>query len=233
MENLQHILKPTDHTYDVLAMLSGGKDSVLMLYHLLNTHPDLKVLCITYDDGFLEPIARENAEKACQFFRLDHLTLRQDCEVFLEAYVGSDLAMTVDVYTFMEVFQHYFWSKISEMAKALGDIPVITGNIGYFSSEEFLPDQHKKSVAALTNLGMQFTPCQATFISYWAEENYPHGLSILKEIGWKSHADQVTDNSYLKEIQTEFNKSFPKPTLDAVAEQHWEQVTQPRFAKSS
>lgn len=230
MERLQHILKPTDGQYDVVAMLSGGKDSVLMLHDLVATHPGLRVLCVTYDDGFLGEHARRNVGVVCKHFHFDNLWIRFDCTAGVEAYVESALPQSVDIYTYLEVFQNVFWEKIRDIALSLGDLPVITGNIGYFSSECLLPEQYQSCVDFMAGRGFQVTPVNVTFVSYWAEETFPTDLSILKEIGWESSAGNNTDSLYINAVRARVNSEYPKKTLDDVVEEKWDELVRPRFS---
>lgn len=51
--------------YDCIVLLSGGKDSVYMLYYTVK-HLKLKPIAVTYDNCFYNNIAKENAETACK-----------------------------------------------------------------------------------------------------------------------------------------------------------------------
>jgi len=212
-------------------MLSGGKDSVLMLHDLWTTHPSLRVLCVTYDDGLLGAHAKRNVDTASSHFGHDSLILRHDCRPFLDAYLSSDLPRTVDVYTFLEVFQNLFWGKIQALARDLGGVPVVTGNLGYFSSEILLPDQHEKTVKFLLDTGFEIIPVDVDFISYWAEEPFPEDFSVLEDLGWESGAALDTDNSQVKALRAQLNAQYPKVTLDDRVREEWNTVTRPRFSR--
>jgi hypothetical protein len=60
--------------YDVLVPLSGGKDSVYVLYYAKKMLK-LKCLAVTFDNGFLSDHARKNIEKACTQLGVDHILL--------------------------------------------------------------------------------------------------------------------------------------------------------------
>jgi hypothetical protein len=212
-------------------MLSGGKDSVLMIHDLLTTHPGLRILCITYDDGFLEDMARRNVHRVAAYFRLDNLMIRQDCRKYVEAFLKTNLPQTVDIYTFLEVFQNIFWGKVQQIAQGLGNLPVITGNLGYFSSETMLPEQFQESLSFLAACGLTVPIADAEFISYWVEEPYPtdHHL-ILEEIKFESEIHDVTDNLHIRDLRIDWNGRYPKQTLDSVANSQWGEVTRPRFS---
>lgn len=58
--------------YDVLVPVSGGKDSIYILY-LLRKKYNLKCLAVTWDNGFLSELARENIKNACEILEVDHV----------------------------------------------------------------------------------------------------------------------------------------------------------------
>jgi hypothetical protein len=58
--------------YDVLVPISGGKDSIYILY-LLRKKYNLKCLAVTWDNGFLSNLARENIKNACEILEVDHI----------------------------------------------------------------------------------------------------------------------------------------------------------------
>jgi len=57
--------------YDVMVLLSGGKDSTYLLWYL-KEHYRLKPLAFTCDNGFLSPVAKTNIEQTLQKMRVDH-----------------------------------------------------------------------------------------------------------------------------------------------------------------
>jgi len=58
--------------YDVLVPVSGGKDSIYIMY-LLKKKYNLKCLAVTWDNGFLSDTARENIKNACEILDIDHI----------------------------------------------------------------------------------------------------------------------------------------------------------------
>jgi tRNA(Ile)-lysidine synthase TilS/MesJ len=57
--------KNQNSRYDAIFALSGGKDSVFTLYQLKSRYPDLRVLSILFDNGFISQTAIKNAKKIC------------------------------------------------------------------------------------------------------------------------------------------------------------------------
>ena len=61
--------------YDVLMAYSGGKDSTYTL-DLFRTKYNLKVLALTFDNGFISPFAIKNIIKITDALEVDHLFVR-------------------------------------------------------------------------------------------------------------------------------------------------------------
>ncbi|MBY0471911.1 hypothetical protein K2X30_12150 [bacterium] len=59
--------------YSAVLLLSGGKDSAYILERLRSERPDLRLLCITVDNGFMSPTAIKNAEYLCERLNVDLL----------------------------------------------------------------------------------------------------------------------------------------------------------------
>ena len=228
MNKLKHVLQKQNSTYDCVLMLSGGKDSVLALYNLIALY-NLRVLTITYDDGFLSDVAKKNIDVVTKRFDVDNFTLKHNMKNYVDRFLESELVKTVDINTFIEVFQNIFWKRVNDISILFGGIPIVTGNIGYFSSEGLLEEQYQTSKTFIQSLGLQIPQTDCVFISYWAEEDYTKDFEILKELGWTSGDELSTENSYIKNIRAKFNYLYPKTTLDDVIEENWEELTKPRF----
>ena len=63
--------------YDVLVPLSGGKDSIYILY-LCRKKYDLNCLAATWDNGSLTDHARINIKNACNTLGVDHVYYSSD-----------------------------------------------------------------------------------------------------------------------------------------------------------
>jgi hypothetical protein len=230
LQNLKWIFEQRGLPYDAILMLSGGKDSVLALYDIVNSC-DAKVLAITYDDGFLDDTAIKNIKTITitNHLKTDSMTLRKNMLEPVETFLKTDLIRSVDLNTFTEVFQCYFWKIVSDISTAFGGVPVVTGNIGYFSSEELLPEQWTAATNFARSLNVDVPSVNDTFISYWAEEPYTINTSLLMSLGWESNEGLSTEHSWLKEKRKKLNEMYPKKTLDNVIEQQYGYVTSPKF----
>ena len=68
------------YEYDALVGLSGGKDSAYVLYKLVREY-ELKVLVVTYENGFLTDFAKRNVESIVKKLGVDHFFHRPDWDV--------------------------------------------------------------------------------------------------------------------------------------------------------
>ena len=58
--------------FDVLVPLSGGKDSMYVLYYAVQKL-GMKCLAFTLNNGYLTPHARENIDRACRILGVEHV----------------------------------------------------------------------------------------------------------------------------------------------------------------
>ena len=77
--------KKQNQKYDALVPLSGGKDSTYIL-HLAVHKYKLRVLAMTYDNGFFNQIALDNIEQALNVTGADHVFCKTDPEVQRKVY---------------------------------------------------------------------------------------------------------------------------------------------------
>ncbi|MFP3853755.1 MAG: hypothetical protein ACLFWD_05615, partial [Anaerolineales bacterium] len=71
-------------------LISGGKDSSLLLHQLATQHPDLRIMTLLVDNGFMSPIALENAERVRAKFDVDHMIYR-----LKSSFVSKGFAFTL------------------------------------------------------------------------------------------------------------------------------------------
>ena len=79
---------------DALIAYSGGKDSTYTL-RLLKEHFNLKILAITFDHGFVSPMALENIRTVTNNLDIDHLYVRPGEKAICSLFVKS---ITSDIY---------------------------------------------------------------------------------------------------------------------------------------
>jgi hypothetical protein len=62
--------------YDVLVLFSGGKDSTYLLHRLRHEYPNIRVVTLLVDNGFLSPFALENASRIRERLDVDHISFK-------------------------------------------------------------------------------------------------------------------------------------------------------------
>lgn len=77
--------KQKKKTFDVLVPLSGGKDSMYVLY-LTVKELGLKPLAFTLDNGYLTQFARDNIDRACRILGVEHIYYCMDPEFMHEMF---------------------------------------------------------------------------------------------------------------------------------------------------
>lgn len=89
--------------YDALVMISGGKDSALLIYELKNRYPKLRLLTLTIDNSFMSPVALLNTKRLINNFAVPHLLYRPNPRFYQKAFAyaftnlrGLGCAETVD-----------------------------------------------------------------------------------------------------------------------------------------
>lgn len=69
---------PVGGKYDVIFALSGGVDSSYCLYRLKKEYPDLNILAVQFDNGFISETSIINAQKFCTLTKSTYLRLTLD-----------------------------------------------------------------------------------------------------------------------------------------------------------
>ena len=81
-------------SYDALMAYSGGKDSTYTL-RLLKENYGLRILAVTFDHGFVSPMALKNIRNITDILDIDHLAVRPGTETLCNVFKKS---MTMDIY---------------------------------------------------------------------------------------------------------------------------------------
>lgn len=71
--------------YHALLLLSGGKDSAYILHRLKREHPDLSILCVAVNNGFMSPLAMANARFVAEKYNTDLWVINAKTECFARA----------------------------------------------------------------------------------------------------------------------------------------------------
>jgi hypothetical protein len=72
--------------HDALIMVSGGKDSAILLHLIKQRFPGLRQLAYTVDNGFMSPVAMANAHQTVSRLGVDHIVSRPDSSVYARGF---------------------------------------------------------------------------------------------------------------------------------------------------
>jgi len=72
--------------YDALVLFSGGKDSVYMLSRLRKEYPALRVLLMTWDNGFYSKLSLQRCSEVAARLDLDHIVYKPRSSVYKTLY---------------------------------------------------------------------------------------------------------------------------------------------------
>jgi len=81
--------------YDAIAGLSGGADSCRAIIEAYNR--GLRLLLVTFDNGYDDPIAVENVQKIVEYTDYDHLIVKPDFREFYDLQLAFLRASVVDI----------------------------------------------------------------------------------------------------------------------------------------
>lgn len=72
--------------YDALVLFSGGKDSVYMLSRLRKEYPGLRVLLMTWDNGFYSKLSLQRCKEIAIKLDMDHIVYKPCSSVYKTLY---------------------------------------------------------------------------------------------------------------------------------------------------
>ncbi|MCB0420258.1 MAG: hypothetical protein KDD61_04640 [Bdellovibrionales bacterium] len=165
----------TGGPYDALLLFSGGKDSSYMLHRLRNEYSHLRILLLFVDNGFLSPVAIQNAESVAQRFSMDFVrwTINKDFvkKVFQKSFHNIRNQKSYSIVDLMDGQMTFdtarnlaLHMKVPIVLCGLGRVQLenVYGRIGFEMSE----DQEKNPFETQLgkNLTEEFTNDE---LSYW------------------------------------------------------------------
>jgi len=132
--NLDH-----ESNYDATLMLSGGKDSAYVLHKLRNEYPDLRILCLTINNGFMSESAICNASKVAELTKTDSIIINSKTKYFYKKLKQAFLDLkgrgsygTVDFADGSSIFQ-----TGQEITQSM-DIPYMIGGLSWVQAEQII-----------------------------------------------------------------------------------------------
>lgn len=112
--------------YDAILLFSGGKDSAYLLHRLVTDYPQLRILTMLVDNGFLSPFAVENADRILRRFDVDHITVRPQPSFVKKAfrYALTNLDKQTG-YSIVDQFDGHITFDTAKNFAARQDIPLV------------------------------------------------------------------------------------------------------------
>ncbi|MCB0341468.1 MAG: hypothetical protein H6626_03665 [Pseudobdellovibrionaceae bacterium] len=134
-ESLHLILQSACHSgggaYDALLLFSGGKDSTYMLKQIQEQHPTLRLLLLLVDNGFLSPIAVNNAKSVIQHFDVDFvhwkLNPRFVAKVFRTGFLNLHLQKN---YSLIDLLDGQMTFDTARILASKLEIPLVLCGLG-------------------------------------------------------------------------------------------------------
>ena len=120
--------------YDALVPLSGGKDSIYILYLAVKVY-HLKVMTMTYDNGFASQLALDNMARAVEKMQVKHVVCKPDANVVRRIYKNM-LLRSGDICGACGIA---IKANMFKVAKEYG-IPMILLGTSPLEEDSFLPD---------------------------------------------------------------------------------------------
>ena len=176
--------------YDALVPLSGGKDSMYILYLAVKVY-NLKVMTMTYDNGFVSQIAKDNMERAVEKMNVKHIICKPEEDVLRRIYKEM-LLNSGDICGACGIAIRANMFKVASDYK----IPMILLGTSPLEEDSFLPDTTLDIVRfkyILKNSG-EVTKREANNFLIYPKMNY-FKLSIGKRTG--KYAKEVRPLFYI------------------------------------
>jgi len=199
--------KSKNAEYDALVPLSGGKDSTYILHLAVNIYK-LKVIAMTYDNGFLSQPAIENIEKAVKISKVRHIWRRPDMDVLKKIYKYM-LLLTGDICGACDIGTK---ANIIKVAEDLS-VPIVLYGTSPLEEDSFVPDtiQDIRRFKYILNQTKEFTKKEINdFLIYPNLNNfklsfYKWSGRFAKEVRPLFYIENPTDKEIGKIIENEFN----------------------------
>lgn len=162
--------------YHACVLFSGGKDSTLLVYKLMQDYPDLRLLTLTIDNGQMSPVALANISKIVSRLNLHHIILKPGDGIFdrsfkyaIEQVKGRGCSNVVDMIDgdlFHDIALHFV---------AQHNIPMLISGLSREQVEDIIKINHfeypqdrlqsKREYSGVLELKQFSTP--EDYLHYW------------------------------------------------------------------
>ena len=127
-EKISRYIGKGRYQYDALLYFSGGKDSIYLLMQLLEKYKGLRILAFTVDNGFRSAVAKENTQKICEYFQVDHVEVSA-YKVFKKLYRYGFTELSHKGFMFNDLLEGELFQDIGRHFAASQGIPLLM--LGY------------------------------------------------------------------------------------------------------
>ena len=146
-DELEEILHNHQHRgegdYDALVLVSGGKDSALLLHELKRRYPGLRLLGCTVDNGFMSPVACENARSLMLRLGVDHLYHYSAAPLFAEVFRYA--LLTLGGRGCSEIVDRFDGDLLHDVGRQLAAsmrIPLLISGVSWVQVEQIFGIRH-------------------------------------------------------------------------------------------
>ncbi|MDC7290319.1 7-cyano-7-deazaguanine synthase [Blautia schinkii] len=209
VEQAKQRAKETNAPYDCVVGLSGGKDSTYIVWQMKKTY-GLRVLAVTFQNGFHTDYGRRNIDNVLQKLDVDHITVRMN-EKELRRYYSKCVGVMKNFCAVCFHFGFYYCHQVAERygiplvinGRTKGQImqfAVNTRGIEPFEISRGLKDFEYQMFGDLIELldrrgKVDYLPqAKVTSLSYFAYHDITEEETmefLVKEIGWERPDSKV------------------------------------------
>ena len=137
------VVANTEANHHALVLLSGGKDSTWLLWYLRNTIPELKILCLQVDNGFLSRPAIENARRVTTLLDVDYVIYRpQQSSLIREFNAAFKQAVSTGCYGSVDNFDGSMSHDIGRTMAAQQSIPIVMSGVSWEQIQRIFKISH-------------------------------------------------------------------------------------------
>lgn len=128
-----------DNKYHALLLLSGGKDSAYILYRLKKEYPQLRVLCVVVNNGFMSSTAINGARFAAEKMKSDLMIVNAHVDEFAEKFRQAFLELNGrGSYGVIDFVDGDFIFDIGQRIAKQMNISVVLGGVSWVQAKIIL-----------------------------------------------------------------------------------------------
>lgn len=171
-----------ERLYDALVMFSGGKDSAYLLHLLQVKFPSLRLLAVTIDNGYMSPVALDNAVHIVEKLDVDHIILKPKPSLFNTAfkYACTHLQPKKGCLEIVDKMDAELGFSLCKIYAASNHIPIIINGLSYaqvenifgVTSYEVPREQIEKKVTSIIGKSLDAIFSSEELAYWWNPDKY-------------------------------------------------------------